>query len=70
MAGKKKWDSERMKATIEALRNKEASAIFSVPQTTPERFVKDRQKSSSETITTKVGRRQVLHCEAENDLAE
>ena len=64
-----------MKAAIEAMRNKEmgsykASRIFNEPQTTPERYVKDRQKSSSEAITTKLGRKQVLPCEAENDLAE
>jgi len=64
-----------MKAVIEAIRNKEmgrykASRIFSVPQTKLERYVMDRQKSSSETVKTKLGRKQVLPCEAENDLAE
>jgi len=64
-----------MKAAIEAIRNKEmgsykASRFFNVPQTTLERCVKDRQKSSSETVKTKLGRKQVLRCEAENDLAE
>jgi hypothetical protein len=64
-----------MKAAIEAMRNKKmgsykASRIFNVPHTTPERYVKDRKKSSSEAITTKLGRKQVLPCEAENDLAE
>jgi len=44
-----------MKVAIEAIRSKETgsyneSRIFSVPQTTLERFVKDRQKSSSETV--------------------
>ena len=44
-----------MKAAIEAMRNKEtgsytASRVFHVPQTTPERYVKDRQKSSSNAI--------------------
>jgi hypothetical protein len=44
-----------MKVAIEAIRNKEtgsynASTLFSVPQTTLERFVNDRQKSSSETV--------------------
>jgi len=47
-----------------------ASRVFSVSQTTVERYVKDRQESSSETIKTKLGRKQVLPCEAENDLAE
>jgi hypothetical protein len=57
------------------MRNKEkgsykVSRVFNFPQTTLERYVKDRQKSSSETITTKLGRKQVLPCEAENALAE
>jgi hypothetical protein len=39
-----------MKAAIEAIRNKEmgsykASKFFNVPQTTLQRYVKDRQKS-------------------------
>jgi len=64
-----------MNAATEAMRNKEmgsyrASRIFNLPQTTLERCVKDRQKSSSEEITTKLGRKQVRPCEAENDLAE
>ena len=64
-----------MKAAIEAIRNKEmgsykASRVFNVPQTTLERYVTDWQKSSSETVETKLGRKQVLPCEAENDLAQ
>jgi hypothetical protein len=64
-----------MKAANEAIRNKEigsynASRVFSLPQTTLQRYVKDRQKSSSETVKTKLGRKQVLPCEVENDLAE
>ena len=43
-----------------------ASRVFNVPQTKLERYVKDRQKSSSETVKTKLGRTQVLPCEAEN----
>ena len=44
-----------MKAAVEAIRNKEmdsykASRVFSVPQTTLEHYVKDQQKSSSETV--------------------
>ena len=75
MTQRKKCDPERMKAAIEAMRNKEmgsykASRVFNVPQTTPEHYVKDRQKISSKAITTKLGRKQVLPCEAENDLAE
>jgi len=65
MAQRKNWDPERMKAAIEAIRNKEmdsykASRVFNVPQTTPERYVKDRQKSSSETVKTKLGRKQKM----------
>ena len=48
----------------------EASRVFNVPQTTLEPYVKDRQKSSSETVKTKLGRKQVLPCEVDNDLAE
>jgi hypothetical protein len=64
-----------MKAAIEATRNKEmdrhkASRVFNVPQTALQRYVKDRQKSSSETVKTKLGRKQVLPCEVENDLSE
>ena len=64
-----------MKAATEVMKNKEmssykASRVFNVPQTTPERYVKDRMKSSSEAITTKLGRKQVLPCEAESDVAE
>ena len=75
MVERKKWDTERMKSAIEAIRNKEmgsykTSSVFTVPQTTLERYVKDRQKSSSETVKRKLGRKQVLPCEAENDLAE
>jgi len=75
MAQRKKWDPERMKAAIEAIRNKdmgsyEASRVFNVPQKTLQRYVKNWQKSSSETVKTKLGRKQVLPCEAENDLAE
>ena len=64
-----------MKAAIEAIRNKEmgsckASRVFNVPQTTLERYVTDRQTSSSETVKIELGRKQVPPCEAENDLAE
>jgi len=50
VAPRKKWDPERMKAAVKAMRNEEigsykASRVFSLPQTTPERYVKDRQKS-------------------------
>jgi hypothetical protein len=74
MAQRKKWDPERMKAAIKAIRNREMGSYkafrFSIiPQTTLERYVIDQQKSSSETVKTKLGRKQVLRCEAENDLA-
>jgi hypothetical protein len=44
-----------MKAAFEAMRSKElgsykASRIFSLPQITLQRYVKDRQRSSSEAI--------------------
>ena len=59
-----------MEAAIEAIMNKEmdsykASRVFNVPQT-----ILERKKSSSETVKTKLGRKQVLHCEAESDLVE
>jgi hypothetical protein len=72
---KKKWDPKRMKAATETKRNTKmgsykASRVFNVPQTTLECCIKDRKKSSKEAIKTKLGRKQVLLCEAENDLAE
>jgi hypothetical protein len=71
----RKWDPERMKAAIEAMRNKQmgsyrASRVFTVPQTTLERCIEDREKSSTEAIKPKLGRKQVLSCAAENDVAE
>jgi len=70
----KKWDPGRMKAAVEAMRNKEmgsykASRVFGLPHTTLQNNIKDRE-SSSEAIKTKLGRKQVLPCKAENDLAE
>ena len=64
-----------MEADVEAIRNKEmgsykASRAFNVPQKTLEHYVKDWKRSSSETVKTKLGRKQVLPCEAESDLAE
>jgi hypothetical protein len=47
-----------------------ASRLLNLPHTTLRRYVKDRQKSSSEAVKTKLGRKQVLPCEVENDLAE
>jgi len=65
MAQRKKRDPEGMKAAIEAIRNKEmgsyrAPRVFNVPQTTLEHYVKERRKSLSETVETKLGRKQVL----------
>ena len=40
-----------------------ASRVFNVPQTTLWYYVKNRQKRSSETVKTKLGRKQVLPCE-------
>jgi hypothetical protein len=56
------------------MRNKEmgsykASRVFNLPQKTLRRYVKDRQKISSEAIKTKLGRKQVLPGEMENDLS-
>jgi len=71
----KKWDPEMIKAAIEAMRNKElgkykASRILNLPLTTLQCYVKDRQKSSSEAIKTKMITKQVIPCKAENDLVE
>jgi len=60
MAQRKKWDPERMKAAIEAIRNKEmgsynASRVLNVSQTILGRYVKDRQKSSSKAVKNKAG---------------
>jgi hypothetical protein len=56
-----KTGHERMNAAIETMGNKEigsyeASKVFSLPQTTLQRYVKDRQNSSSEAIKTRLGR--------------
>jgi len=45
MTRRKKWDPERMKAAIEAMRNQEmgsykASRVFSLPQTTLQSMLK------------------------------
>ena len=47
-----------------------ASRFLNLLQTTLRRYVKDRQKSSSETGKTKLGTKPVLPCEVENYLAE
>jgi len=48
MTRRKNWDPERTKAAIETMRNKErgsykASRVFSLPQTTLQSYVKDRE---------------------------
>jgi hypothetical protein len=50
-----------MKAAIEAMSSKEmgsytASTVFSMPQTTLQHYIKDREKGSNEAIKTKLGR--------------
>jgi hypothetical protein len=60
MPQRKKWDPERMKAAVKAIRNREmgsykASRFFNVSQTTPQLYVKDQQKSSIETVKNKTG---------------
>jgi hypothetical protein len=47
-----------------------ASRVFNIPQTILECYVKDWQKSSNEAKETKLGRKQVFPCGAENDLTE
>ena len=54
MTRRKKWDPERMRAALEAIRSQEmgsykTSSVFSLPQTTLESCVTDRE-SSRETI--------------------
>ena len=46
------------------------SRVFNLPHKTLRYYVKDRQKNSCEAIKTKQGRKQVLPCEVENNLAE
>jgi hypothetical protein len=75
MAETKKCDDERMRAVIEAMRNKKlgnykASKVFNVPQTTLQRYIKYQEESSNEAIRTKLGRKQLLSPEAKNDLPE
>jgi hypothetical protein len=75
MAQGKNWDPERLKVAIEAMRSKEMGSyavfrVFNIPQKTLELYIKDRKKSSNEVTKTKLGRKQVLLCEAENDLAD
>jgi hypothetical protein len=60
----------KKKAAIETRRNKETcrykvSRFFNLPHIALRCCVKDRQKSSSETMKTKLGKKQVLSCEAE-----
>jgi hypothetical protein len=53
MARRKEWNPEWMNAVIEAMRNEEmgsykTSRIFILPHITLQRYVKERQKISSE----------------------
>jgi hypothetical protein len=66
MAQRKEWDPIRNKK----MGSYKASRVFSIPQTTLEHYVKDEQKSSSEKVKTKLGRKQVPPCEAETYVAE
>jgi len=50
--------------------NWQLQSVQILQRTAPERFVKDQQESSSEATKTELGRKQVLPCEAENDLVE
>jgi len=66
MDQREKRDPEGMKAAIEAIKNREmgsyrAFRVFNLPQIL-EHCVKERQKSLSETVETKLGRKQVLSC--------
>jgi len=75
MTRRKKWDPERTKAATEAMRNKEmssykASSAFTLPQTTLQSYVNDRQESSSKAIKQKWVGIKFFPCEGENDLAE
>jgi hypothetical protein len=59
MTQRKIWYPKRMKAAIEAMRNKEmgsykVSRVFNIPQTTLERYIKDWEKSSNQAIKTKL----------------
>jgi hypothetical protein len=59
MAQRKKWYPKRMKAAIEAMRNKEmgsykVSRVFNLPQTTLECYIKDWDKSSNQGIKMKL----------------
>jgi hypothetical protein len=61
-----------LKVAVEAMKNKEmgsckAYRVFNLPPTTLQPYVKDQQKNLREAVKTKLGRKQVLPCEAEND---
>ncbi|XP_069670121.1 jerky protein homolog-like [Periplaneta americana] len=73
MSGRKKWDPQRMRAAVEAVKSKEmgsfkASRIFGVPQTTLERYVKN-EKRPEEIFKEKLGRKPVFDPEMEDELA-
>lgn len=75
MAPRKKWDSERMKSAVSAVRKKEmgsfkAARIFNVPQTTLERYVKMSDNEDGSTSPRPIGRQPTLSKQIESDLTE
>jgi hypothetical protein len=74
MSGTKKWDPERIKAAVTAIRKKEmgsfkASCDFRVPQTTLARYV-NLESSSANRTETKLGREPVLSPSLEENLVQ
>ena len=70
---RKAWDKDNMNRAVEAVVSKEmgylkAARYFCVPQTTLERYVKQRRESGSEEVTTKLGRKPVFPPDLESDL--
>jgi hypothetical protein len=55
MPRRKKWDFERMKAAIKAIRIREMGSLFNVSQTTLKCYVKDQQKSLKKKKKNKTG---------------
>ncbi|KAJ8968235.1 hypothetical protein NQ317_011351 [Molorchus minor] len=72
MPKRKAWDPIRMKAAVQAMRNKEmgsfkASRVFGVPQTTLERYAKN-DTPADEIVRTKMGRSPILPEDLEQEL--
>ncbi|KAJ4446411.1 hypothetical protein ANN_13107 [Periplaneta americana] len=71
---RKAWDKDHMNRAVEAVVRKEmgylkAARYFCVPQTTLERYVKQRRESENEEeISTKLGRKPVFPPDLESDL--